>query len=188
METVRLHRMHKWRPNYYSFIQMLIGLISLIFVWKSFCIFRMLTRLVRLIITKIKEYLIGSHFCIRYGATLATGRAWRERQIATWGREELSGFCPNLTIFGYLHCARRRQVKFPLSFKNAVDFSLRILEDSIPTTVHYAILFSFCCDYRSLRVRVLLFFFQRLQVYSQHALDDVEKPHLEYLILLFSSN
>ena len=52
--------MHKWRLNDYSFIWMLIRLASLIFVWKFFCIFRMLTRLVRLISTKIKEY-----FCIR---------------------------------------------------------------------------------------------------------------------------
>ena len=50
-----IHRMHKWRLNDYSFIWMLIRLTSLIFVWKFFCIFRMLTRLVRLISTKIKE-------------------------------------------------------------------------------------------------------------------------------------
>ena len=53
--TNRIHRMHKWRLNDYSFIWMLIRLTSLIFVWKFFCIFRMLTRLVRLISTKIKE-------------------------------------------------------------------------------------------------------------------------------------
>ena len=47
--------MHKWRLNYYSFIEMLIELISLIFVRKFFCIFRMLARLVRLISTKITE-------------------------------------------------------------------------------------------------------------------------------------
>ena len=50
-----IHRMHKWRLNEYSFIWMLIRLTSLIFVWKFFCIFRLLTRLVRLISTKIKE-------------------------------------------------------------------------------------------------------------------------------------
>ena len=51
----RIHWMHKWRLNDYSFTWMLIRLTSLIFVWKFFCIFRMLTRLVRLISTKIKE-------------------------------------------------------------------------------------------------------------------------------------
>ena len=53
--TYTIHRMPKWRLNDYSFIWMLIRLTSLIFVWKFFCIFRMLTRLVRLISTKIKE-------------------------------------------------------------------------------------------------------------------------------------
>ena len=38
------------------------GLIS---VWKYFSIFRMLTRLVRLISTMIKEEVICSHLCIR---------------------------------------------------------------------------------------------------------------------------
>ena len=34
--------------------------------------------------------------------------------MTTGERAEQSGFCSNLTIFGYLHCARRRQVRFPL--------------------------------------------------------------------------
>ena len=45
-------------------------------------------------------------------ADLATGR---ERPMTTGGRAEKSGFYSDLTIFGYLCCARRRQVKFPLS-------------------------------------------------------------------------
>jgi len=48
----------------------------------------------------------------RYYADLATGR---ERQMTTGGRAEKYGLYSNLTIFGYLYCARRRQVKFPLS-------------------------------------------------------------------------
>ena len=46
------------------------------------------------------------------GLNLATGR---ERQMTTGGPAGWSGSCSNFTIFEYLHCARCRQVRFPLS-------------------------------------------------------------------------
>ena len=42
-----------------------------------------------------------------YQADLLTGR---EREMTTGEQAEQSGFCCNLTIFGYLHCARCHQV------------------------------------------------------------------------------
>ena len=44
-------------------------------------------------------------------ADLARGR---ERQMTTGWRAEQSGYCSILAIFWY-HCARRRQMRFPLS-------------------------------------------------------------------------
>ena len=35
--------------------------------------------------------------------------------MTTGGRAGWSESCSNFTIFGYLHCARRRQVRLPLS-------------------------------------------------------------------------
>ena len=57
--------MHKWRPKKYAFLSVLIRPTSLVLNELFFCILSVVTRLVRLISTKTKEYFFGRHLCIR---------------------------------------------------------------------------------------------------------------------------
>ena len=60
-----IHRIHKWRRRNYSFVLRLTILTSLTFKQKFFWILFVVTRLVRIISIKTKEWLLSCHLWIR---------------------------------------------------------------------------------------------------------------------------
>ena len=59
-----IDRMHKWRPEKYSFVVALIRLTNLVIKELFWCILCVLTRLFSLISTKTKECILGAIFAI----------------------------------------------------------------------------------------------------------------------------
>ena len=97
--------MHKWRPKKFSFVYVLISLISLVSTDKIQKKSSFTMRLVGLISAKTKEYLFGRHFCIRSMTQLEQPRRQQEGDhkfaYLTMKNNTFARFARAFVIFGH---------------------------------------------------------------------------------------